>query len=130
SSDLEVAEVTSAKSVMEQIGIVKVYIDVADLDESVNNREVPINVYDNQGNALSVKSDPESAVVSVDVDNPSKTVPINVTTTGELAEEFDISSMTPKLDDIEIFATNATFDNRDELVTKIIDVIEDMRTRY
>src|SRR5699024_3803294 len=39
----EVAEVTSTKSVMEQIGIVKVYIDVADLDESVNNRELPIN---------------------------------------------------------------------------------------
>src|SRR5690625_6481371 len=79
----EVAEVTSAKSVMEQIGIVKVYIDVADLDESVNNREVPINVYDNQGNALSVKSDPESAVVSVDVDNQRKTVPINDTITVE-----------------------------------------------
>ncbi len=120
----EVAEVTSAKSVMEQIGIVKVYIDVADLDESVNNREVPINVYDNQGNALSVKSDPESAVVSVDVDNPSKTVPINVTTTGELAEEFDISSMTPKLDEIEIFATNATLESIDELSTEEIDLSE------
>src|SRR5690625_409536 len=79
----EVAEVTSAKSVMEQIGIVKVYIDVADLDESVNNREVPINVYDNQGNALSVKSDQESEVVSVDVDNQRKTVPINDTITVE-----------------------------------------------
>src|SRR5699024_2421416 len=44
--------ITSSKSVIEQIAIVKVFVDVAGLKEPIKNREVPVNVYDGQGNEL------------------------------------------------------------------------------
>src|SRR5699024_7420272 len=60
--------ITSSKSVIDQIAIVKVFIDVDGVTEPINNREVPVNVYDSQGNELRVNLDPENVVVSVDVD--------------------------------------------------------------
>lgn len=120
----EIVEITSSLSVMDQIGVVKVYIDVADAKEPIDNREVPINVYDNQGNTLSVNTSPESAVVSVDVNNPSKDVPIDLTTTGELLEEFEITSMTTDMEEVEVFATSETLENINQLSTQEIDLSE------
>src|SRR5699024_12563854 len=68
----------SAESVMNEVAMVKAYIDVKDVKESIDNKEVPINVYDSQGNDLNVNIEPENAEVSVDVDHPSKTVPLHV----------------------------------------------------
>ncbi|NAP01060.1 hypothetical protein FRY77_34455, partial [Halomonas sp. MG34] len=59
--------ITSAKSVIDRIGIVKVYVDLAGLDRSIDRREVPVNVYDSQGNPLSVNVQPENVVVSADI---------------------------------------------------------------
>src|SRR5699024_3253932 len=97
---------------------------VADLTESINNREVPINVYDSQGNPLSVRVSPESAVVSVPVENPSKVVPIKTSTTGELPEGYHLTSMTADIEEIEVFAASATLENVDELFTEEIDLSE------
>lgn len=115
-------KIASSRSVIEQIAIVKAYIDVADLTESVNNREVPVNVYDNQGNALTVRVDPTNVVVSVDVDNPSKVVPVEVSTKGELPDDYELLSMTPKVDELEIFAVTAVLEGIEKLTTEEIDL--------
>ena len=117
-------KITSSRSVIEQIAIVKVYVDVAGLTESINNREVPVNIYDSQGNGLSVRIEPSSVVVSVPIDNPSKTVPLEVETTGELPEGYNLISVTPKIDEVEVFAVSAILDELDELVTEKIDLSE------
>ncbi|WP_407058525.1 CdaR family protein [Paracerasibacillus soli] len=48
-------KITSSKSVIEKISLVKVFVNVAGLTESINNREVPVKVYDSQGNELRVR---------------------------------------------------------------------------
>lgn len=116
--------ITSSKSVIEQIAMVKVFIDVAGLTESINNREVPVNVYDSQGNGLNVRVNPETVVVSVDVDNPSKVVDVTVPTTGELPDGFSLTALTQDKEEVEVFATSETLDGIEEISTEEIDLSE------
>lgn len=116
--------ITSSRSVIDEIAIVKVYIDVAGLTESINNREVPVNIYDSQGNGLSVRIEPSSVVVSVPIDNPSKTVPLDVETKGELPEDYSLVSITPEVDEIEVFAISAILDELESISTEEIDLSE------
>lgn len=116
--------ITTSRSVMEQIGIVKVYVDVAGLDSPIQNREVPINVYDSQGNELNVRLDRETVIVSVDILSPSKTVPLSVETTGELPEDLSLSSISANLDEVEIRGISEVLDEIDTIPTEEIDLSE------
>jgi len=116
--------ITSSRSVIDQIGIVKVYVNVANLDRSIENREVPVNVYDNQGNELSVNIEPETVAVSLDVNNPSATVPLELETIGELPEGFSLTSISANVDEVEIFATSEVLGGIESIATEEIDLSE------
>ncbi|OZU87494.1 hypothetical protein CIL03_16895 [Virgibacillus indicus] len=116
--------ITSSRSIIDQIGIVKVYIDLAGLNESINNREVPVNVYDNQGNELSVRVEPETVVVSADIDNPSKTVPVTVATTGEMPEGYSLTSISANVEEVEVFATSNVLQEIEGISTEEVDLAE------
>ncbi|WP_099156741.1 CdaR family protein [Virgibacillus ndiopensis] len=114
--------ITSSKSVVEQIAIVKVFVDVANLTESIDNREVPVNVYDSQGNELNVNVEPQNVEVSAEVDNPSKTVPVHVSTTGELPEGYSLTTISPEIKEVEVFATSETLAGIKDIPTEDIDL--------
>src|SRR5699024_12152071 len=44
----------SSREQIEQVAMVKAFVDVRDLKESIRNKEVPIVVYDAQGNDMNV----------------------------------------------------------------------------
>lgn len=115
-------KLTSSKSVIDKVGIVKVFVDVAGLTEPINNREVPVNVYDGQGNELRAKIEPENVVVSIPVDNPSKKVTLDVPTTGDLPDGFSLKSIKSALDEIEVFAANSILDDIKSIKTEEIDL--------
>src|SRR5690625_1516340 len=116
--------VTSSRTIIEQIAMVKVFVDVAGLTESINNREVPVNVYDNQGNGLNISVVPENVIVSVEVDNPSKTVDVHVATAGELPDGFEMTDLTPQYTEIEIFARRSILEDIEEISTEEIDLTD------
>lgn len=120
----ETITITSSRSVIDQVGIVKVYVDLANVDSNINRREVPVNVYDSQGNELSVRIEPESVAVSVDVDNPSKTVPVTVETTGELPEGYTLNGISANLEEVEIYARSSILSEIEEINTEEIDLSE------
>lgn len=120
----EVVTITSSRSVFEQIAMVKVYIDVDGLTESINNREVPINVYDGQGNVLNVRMEPETVVISADVDNPSKDVPLEISTVNELSEPLTDYTITSDWEQIEIFAITDILEGIEAIQTEDIDLSE------
>lgn len=122
--DPETITITSSKSVIKQIAMVKVFVDVAGLTDSVNKREVPVNVYDNQGNELNVHVEPENVLVSADVDNPSKTVAVNVATKGELPDGYKLTSLTPDKEELTLYGTNSTLDDINDISTEEIDLSE------
>ncbi|MUV38203.1 Diadenylate cyclase [Lentibacillus sp. JNUCC-1] len=114
--------VTSSKTVIEQIAIVKVFIDVGGIDQAITNREVPVNVYDSQGNELRVNVEPENVKVSVDVDNPSKTVPLSVETTGDLPEGLEMDNLSTDTNEVTIYAKKAILADIDTIKTEPIDL--------
>ncbi|WP_172840550.1 CdaR family protein [Virgibacillus phasianinus] len=114
--------ITSSKNIIDQIGIVKVFVDVAGLKESIDSREVPVNVYDSQGNELNVNVKPQNVVVSAELLNPSKTVPVAVPTTGELPKDYSLASIKAGLDEVEVFATNSILADIDKVQTEEINL--------
>ncbi|WP_373894743.1 CdaR family protein [Virgibacillus natechei] len=121
--------ITSSRSVIDQIGMVKVFVNVSGLDQSINNREVPVNVYDSQGNELNVRVEPENAVVSADINNPSETVSLNVSTTGELPDGYALESLDANMDEVEIFATTDVLDEIESVSTEDIDLSQITESR-
>ncbi|WP_405098526.1 YbbR-like domain-containing protein [Oceanobacillus sp. FSL H7-0719] len=116
--------ITTSRSLMEQIGVVRVYVDVEGLDSAIRNREVPINVYDSQGNELNVRMDRETVVISAEILNPSKTVPISIDTNGELPEGFSLLATSANLDEVEIFAISEVLNGIESISTEPIDLSE------
>lgn len=114
--------ITSSKEVIDQIAIVKIFVDVAGVKESIENREVPVNVYDSRGNELNVQVEPGSVSVSAELSNPSKDVPVTVSTAGELPEGYSLASISANVDKVEVFAVNDILQNLEEVTTKDIDL--------
>src|SRR5699024_10389702 len=102
----ETVTLISSEAVIDQVAMVKVFIDVADLKEPIRNRELPISVYDIQGNDLNVRVEPESVTVSLPVERPSKKVPLTIETTGELPDDLEIESIVA-VEEIDIFGKRA-----------------------
>lgn len=112
--------ITSSKSIIEQVAVVKVFVDVAGLKEPIDSREVPVNAYDAQGNELNVPIEPESVAVSVDIHNPSKTVPLKISTKGELPKGFALSSMSANVDEVKVFGTSNVLQSIEKISTETI----------
>ncbi|AXI07689.1 hypothetical protein CV093_01275 [Oceanobacillus sp. 143] len=123
---IEPAEVTltSSRAVIDQIGVVTVFVDVAGSEGPIKNREVPVNVYDGQGNEVNVRIVPETVQVSAEINNPSKEVPIEVATSGELPAGYTLQSATATLDEVEIFGKSDVLDSITSISTKEIDLSE------
>jgi len=116
--------ITTSRSIMNQIGIVKVFVDVDGLDSPITNRELPINVYDSQGNELNVRLDQETVTISADILHPSKTVPISIETTEELPDGLSLLSTSANLDEVEIFAVSNILEDIESISTEPIDLSE------
>ncbi|RYG74168.1 hypothetical protein EU245_02845 [Lentibacillus lipolyticus] len=116
--------ITSSKEIIDQIAIVKAFVDVAGVEETIDSREVPVKVYDARGNELNAHVEPPSVNVSVQISNPSKTVPVSVATAGELPDGYSLTSISANMDEVKVFATSETLQNIEEISTKKIDLAD------
>lgn len=117
-----VVNITSSNSIIDRIGTVKVFVDVAGVTESIKNQEYPVKVYDAQGNELKANIQPEKVRVSAEILNPSKKVKIEVPTTGELPEGYNLVSITPSIEEVEIFAKSDILAGIETISTEEIDL--------
>lgn len=113
----------SSEAIIDQVAMVKVFIDVADLKEPIRNRELPISVYDIQGNDLNVRAEPESVTVSLPVERPSKKVPLTIETEGELEDNLELESIVA-IEEIDIFGKRAILEEINEVSTVPLDLSE------
>lgn len=118
----QTVSIVSTQEVIDQIASVRAYVDLTDIDADINSREAPVKVYDAQGNELSVNVQPETVEVSVQVSNPSKTVPVEVKTKGKAPEDVSVASLTPEKQEVTIYAPQDTLDGIDSISTEEIDL--------
>ncbi|MCT2536104.1 CdaR family protein [Aquibacillus koreensis] len=116
--------ITSARSIVDNIAIVKAFVDVKDADEPIELSDVPVKAYDNQGNELQVRVEPSTVSVSVDVRSPNKEVPIDIETTGEAQEGISISNMEADPEVVQVFAADGVLENISAVSTQEIDLSE------
>lgn len=117
-------QVTSSKSIVEKIAIVKAFVDVTGFNESQTINNVPVKVYDNQGNELNVRIDPPIVEVTIELKNPSKTVPISIATENELPEDVRLIGFELETEEVEVFAAEDYLSELTEITTEPIDLSE------
>ncbi|WP_366248492.1 CdaR family protein [Terribacillus aidingensis] len=118
----QTVSIVSTQEVIDQIASVRAYVDLTEIDADINSREAPVKVYDAQGNELSVNVQPETVEVSVQVSNPSKTVPVEVKTKGQAPDDVSVASLTPEKQEVTIYAPQDTLDGIDSISTEEIDL--------
>ncbi|PAD34056.1 CdaR family protein [Terribacillus saccharophilus] len=118
----QTVSIVSTQEVIDQISSVRAYVDLTDVDADIDSREAPVKVYDAQGNELSVNVQPETVEVSVQVSNPSKTVPVEVKTKGQAPDDVSVASLTPEIQEVTIYASQDTLDGIDSVSTEEIDL--------
>ena len=116
--------VTSSKSVIDRIAVVKAMVDVEGIGESIEIEGVRVRVYDSEGNELSVRVEPSTVDVTVNVDNPNKNVPVEVNTTGDLPENIRMLSISAETKEVQVFAAQSELDDISEVITEAIDLSE------
>lgn len=117
----ETVTLVSSREQIEQVAMVKAFVDVRDLKESIRNKEVPIVVYDAQGNDMNVRVEPETVTISIPVERPSKTVDLNLETKGDLPGDIEIKNMEIP-SEIEIFGKKELLSEIDQISTEELDM--------
>lgn len=116
--------IESAESQVDRVAIVKAYVNMEGVESSVDSRAVPVNVYDSQGNELNVRVDPEMVTVSVEVHTPSKDIPVEISTTGELPNNVVLDAITADPAEITVFGSEETLEGITEIATEPVDLSE------
>lgn len=114
--------IESAESQVDRVAIVKAYVNMEGVESSVDSRAVPVNVYDSQGNELNVRVNPEMVTVSVEVQTPSKDIPVEISTTGELPNNLVLDSITADPAVVTVFGSEETLEGISEITTEPVDL--------
>jgi len=117
-------EITSAQSVIDRISSVKAFVDVEGIKESMTLTDVPVRIYDNEGNQMNARIEPGTVTVDLDVINPNKEVPIDVTTSGELPDGVRLVETFAQAENVTVYAPSSQLEDIEQVETEPIDLSE------
>ncbi|OEH92615.1 hypothetical protein BFG57_15115 [Bacillus solimangrovi] len=95
-------KVSGPKDLVQRISSVKAYVDLKDATETIM-KNVPLKVFDNEGNQLELEVEPTVVEVRVPITAPNKTVPISIERKGELPTDLSIKSIEVVPNEVTIF---------------------------
>ncbi|AGT30595.1 YbbR-like domain-containing protein ybbR [Geobacillus genomosp. 3] len=113
--------ITGAKELIDEISFVKAIVDLEGATETLT-KEARVRVYDRGGNEINVEPQPSVVEVTVPVKSPSKTVPLQVQTTGELPDGVHLVSIDPEPDRVTIYGPKEVLDQIDKLEGLTVDL--------
>lgn len=115
----------NAANSLTKVSIVKALVDVEAISSDSKGittiKDVPLKAYDKNGNILDVEIVPEKINVDVEIDSPSKTLPIRVIPKGEIGFGKAISTIDMSAQSTIVYA-NKTVLNNLEYVPVEVDV--------
>ncbi|WPZ18576.1 CdaR family protein [Geobacillus subterraneus] len=106
--------ITGAKELIDEISFVKAIVDLEGATETLT-KEVRVRVYSRRGNEIDVEPQPSVVEVTVPVNSPSKTVPLQVQTTGELPDGVHLVSVNPEPNRVTIYGSKGVLDQIQQL---------------
>ncbi|NGP45681.1 hypothetical protein G4V62_12205 [Bacillaceae bacterium SIJ1] len=117
----EAVRVTGPQSEIEQIALVKTLVDLTGVSEDVDTSSL-VKVYDGRGNELDVTVEPSTIDVTVPVASPEKTVSIEAVGSGEAAEGFQVTDMTPVPEQVTVSGAKELLDTIDRIQTEGVNI--------
>lgn len=115
--------IRGAEHKIEQVATVKALIDLEELSEKKAGthqlKDVPLKAYDDAGNVVDVEFVPSKISVEVDLDSPSKTVPLNFVAQGSLPTGKAISSYKFSHNEVTIYGDSNILSSINSLDVKV-----------
>ncbi|MCP3031718.1 hypothetical protein LF817_10230 [Halobacillus sp. A1] len=122
--DPEQVTITGSSAAVERVASVKAMIDVGEAEDTLEDIEAPVKVYDAQGNELNVLLDPTSVDVTVPISKAEKEVPISFEAEGEPSAGVTIDSIDSETESVTIRGPNDVLEEIENLEDIPVDVTE------
>ncbi|MBY6038340.1 hypothetical protein KUV80_16960 [Fictibacillus nanhaiensis] len=114
-------KVSGAEGMINQISFITGFVDVGNAQETIQTK-VPLRAYNQQGDLIDVLITPEVMDVTVPIKKPKKTVPISISTTGDLAEGLTLTSITSDPKEVTLSGTTTALDKYESYKEISIDL--------
>ncbi|MCD7949708.1 MAG: hypothetical protein LUG12_05570 [Erysipelotrichaceae bacterium] len=118
SISLDTVTVYASETTLAKIAKVAVCIDVADKSEAFD-QTCTIKAFDSNNEALDVAISPSTADVTCSVASYSKTVPLEINFTGEVASGYQIADYTMSQSEVTIYGLQENIDEIDSIVVNV-----------
>ena len=104
----------NAVNSLKKVSAVKALVDVENMakqeEGTITVKDVPLKAYDKEGNMLDVEIVPSKISVDLDVDSPSKVVPIRIIPKGTIGFGKAISSIDQSLQSVVVYGNKEVID--------------------
>ena len=124
--DSEEAIIKGTSESLEKVSIIKALINVNEIanpSAGTNTlREIPLIAYDEKGDKVDVELVPSKVNATIEIESPSKNVPIEVVTTGKVVFGKAIKEINTSVKQVTIYGDSSTLDNTNSIkVTVDVD---------
>jgi len=113
----------NAANSLTKVASVKALVDIESLtkqEEGITTiKDVPLKAYDKDGNILKVEIVPSKINVDLDIDSPSKVVPIKVIPKGEIGFGKAISSIDMAVQNVTVYGKKSVLDELDSIPLEV-----------
>lgn len=116
-------EVTAARDQVAELKHARAYIDVSEADETIEDA-APIQLFDENGNQLTLEVEPAVVDITVPVTSPNKTVPTRVTRVGDLPEGMSIDELEIEPEEVTIYGPLDVIDSINVISVGELDLSE------
>ena len=127
--------VKGTENQIKEVSTIKALVNVENISDpkvgSNKLKDVPVVAYDKDGKILDVELVPNKLNATINIESPSKEVPLEVVPTGIDSIVFgkSIASLSSSVDKITLYGTNEALDNINKLIVNIdVSELKDNKT--
>ncbi len=114
-------EVAGTLDQLDQVSLVKVYVDLNGLSQTVT-KEAKVGVYDKNGNPIDIQTNPTVVNVTVPISSPEKQVPIQISQKGTLMQGVTLTSITTDPQAVTIYGPQNVLNSIDSINGIVVDL--------
>ena len=121
--DAEDVIVKSTEEKLQKVSSVKALINVNNMiDPSVGEnvmKKVPLVAYDEKGKIMDVEIVPSKVTATVNIESPSKEVPVKIVPVGKVVFGKAIKNLTPSVEKVTIYGSQEVLDKTNSINVKV-----------
>ena len=121
--DINEVIIKGTEKSLEKVSTIKALINVneiVDAKAGMNKlKDVPLIAYDEKGKKVNVEIVPSKVTATIEIESPSKTVPLEIEPTGKVIFGKAIKNITSSVQKVTIYGSSKVLDNTNSIKVKI-----------